>query len=230
VSAKAQAWIAASLQWLRQEFGDAALNSDVLLPESIFPGSDYRGTEADLHAVLRHLCARMDVRIDAVQIELSDDADIPERDPRVPLAMEFKGAAGHFERRGGKYIVAVRRHQLRRPVPLTATLAHELAHVRLLGERRIDPDRGDQEQLTDLATVFFGLGIFTANAAFDLSQNQLGWQTSQLGYLGEAMCAYALAYYARLRGEDDPSWAAALDTNPRAYMRSGLRFLHHHVG
>lgn len=226
VSAKAQAWIEGSLQWLRQEFGDAALNGEVLLPESIFPHGSYRGTEADLHVVLRQVCARMNVRMGVVHIELSDDPDIPERDLRIPLATEFTGAAGHFERRGGKYVVAVRRHQLRRPVPLTATLAHELAHVRLLGERRIDPHRSDQEQLTDLTTVFFGLGIFSANAAFDFSQNQFGWQTSQLGYLGEAMFGYSLAYYAQLRGEDDPSWAGALDTNPRSYLHSGLRFLH----
>jgi hypothetical protein len=56
-------------------------------------------------------------------------------------------------------------------------VAHELARVRLLGEQRINTDCGDQEQLTDLATVFFGLGIFTADAAFDYSQNQFGLQT-----------------------------------------------------
>jgi len=140
--------------------------------------------------------------------------EIPELDPRVPIASQFNGAAGHFQHRADVFILAIRRRQLRDPVALTATVAHELAHVRLLGERRISPDRGDQEQLTDLATVSFGLGIFTANAAFDYSQNQFGWQTSQLGYLGEALFGYALAYYAHMRAEEDPSWAKALDTNP----------------
>lgn len=226
VSAKARVWIEDSLQWLRREFGDAALNGDVLLPESIFPSGTYGGTEADLDVVVRRLCSRMSVPTEALQIDLSDDPEIPELDPRVPIAGQFNGAAGHFQHRGDVFILAVRRRQLRHPVALTATVAHELAHVRLLGERRINPDRSDQEQLTDLATVFFGLGIFTANAAFDYSQNQFGWQTSQLGYLGEALFGYALAYYAHLRVEGDPSWANALDTNPRVYMRKGLRFLH----
>jgi hypothetical protein len=226
VSEKAQAWIEASLQWLRREFGDAALNGEVLLPESIFPSRGYGGTEADLHVVLRRLCVRVNVPVEAVQVEFDDDPAIPEQDPRVPLATQFNGAAGHFQRRGDNLVVAVRRRQLRHPVMLTATLAHELAHARLLGERRVEPDRSDHEQLTDLATVFFGLGVFTANAAFDYSQSQFGWQSSQLGYLGEVLFGYSLAYYAHLRGEDDPSWARALDTNPRAYMRKGLRFLH----
>jgi len=146
--------------------------------------------------------------------------------PDGAVASQFNGAAEHFQHRGDVFALAIRRRQLRHPVALTATVAHELAHVRLLGERRINPDRDDHEQLTDLATVFFGLGVFTANAAFDYSQNQFGWQTSQLGYLGEALFGYSLAYYAHMRGEGDPSWAKALDTNPRVYMRKGLRFLH----
>jgi hypothetical protein len=99
----------------------------------------------------------------------------------------------------------------------------------LLGERRIDPARADHEQLTDLETVFFGLCVFTANAAFDHSQSRFGWQASHLGYLGETLFGYALACYARLRGEREPHWARALDTNPRACMRKGLRFLRHNA-
>lgn len=48
VSAEARVWIEDSLQWLRREFGDAALKGDVLPPESFFPSGTYAGTEADL--------------------------------------------------------------------------------------------------------------------------------------------------------------------------------------
>ena len=41
------------------------------------------------------------------------------------------------------------------------------------------------------------------------------------------MFGYGLACYAVLRGEPDPAWAKYLDTNPRAYMRNGLRYLRH---
>jgi hypothetical protein len=225
VSAKAQGWIEDSLQWLREEFGGAALNGEVVQPGSMFPPGSYSGTEADLHVALRRLCTRMSVKLDAIRVDLSDDPDVPELGPRVPIVSQFSGAAGHFQRDGDMFVVAVRRRQLRDQVALTATLAHELAHARLLGEQRIDPGRKDQEQLTDLTTVFFGLGVFTANAAFDFSQSEFGWKTSQLGYLGEALFGYALAYYAHLRGEEDPPWARALDTNPRVYMHKGLRFL-----
>jgi hypothetical protein len=225
VSVEAQRWIQDSLQWLVAEFGGDALNGEMLLPASVFPPGSFSGTEASLRPLLQRLCTRVGVDIDAIQVDLSDDPDIPDMGPGVPILSQFSGAAGHFQWDGGVPVVALRRRQLRHPVALTATLAHELAHVRLLTERRVDPVRKDHEQLTDLATVFFGLGVFTANAAFEFSKSQYGWQASRLGYLGEDLFGYSLAYYAYLRGEKDPSWARTLDTNPRACMRKGLRYL-----
>jgi hypothetical protein len=225
VSAEAERWIQDSLQWLAAEFGGDALNGEVLLPESLFPPGSFSGTEADLRPLLQRLCARVGVDIDAIQVDLSDDPDIADLGSQVPIVSQFRGAAGHFQWDEGVPIVAIRRRQLRNPVALTATVAHELAHVRLLTERRVDRARKDHEQLTDLATVFFGLGVFTANAAFDFAQGQSGWQASRLGYLGEELFGYSLAYYAHLRGEKDPSWARAVDANPRAYLRKGLRYL-----
>jgi hypothetical protein len=225
VSVEAQRWVQDSLQWLLAEFGSDALDGEMLLPASVFPPGSFSGTEASLRPVLQRLCTRMGIDIDAIQVDLSDDPDIPDMGPGVPIASQFSGAAGHFQWDGGVPVVALRRRQLRHPVALAATLAHELAHVRLLTERRVDQARKDHEQLTDLTTVFFGLGAFTANAAFDFSKSQHGWRASRLGYLGEELFGYSLAYYAYLRGEKDPSWARALDTNPRAYMRKGLRYL-----
>jgi hypothetical protein len=45
----------------------------------------------------------------------------------------------------------------------------------------------------------------------------------------EQMFGYALACYAAMRGEPDPSWARYLDTNPRVYMKHGIRYLRHGV-
>src|SRR5688572_23737825 len=68
--------------------------------------------------------------------------------------------------------------------------------------------------LTDLLTVFFGLGVFTANAAFSFQQwtntATQGWQTERRGYLGEEEIGYALALFALLRGEHNPAWANIL--------------------
>jgi hypothetical protein len=56
--------------------------------------------------------------------------------------------------------------------------------------------------------------------------NSRGWQAQRLGYLTEQMFGYGLARWAMLREESDPPWAKYLDTNPRAYMKQSLRYLH----
>jgi hypothetical protein len=58
-----------------------------------------------------------------------------------------------------------------------------------LADGRIPREAPDSEPLTDLLTVFFGAGIFTANSAFQFGQWQThshqGWQATRLGYLSE---------------------------------------------
>ncbi len=121
--------------------------------------------------------------------------------------------------------MAIDRASIGNPASLLAVIAHELGHVRLLGEGRIPAGRPDHEPLTDLLTVYLGLGILTANASFEFSQGTRGWRAQRLGYMTEQMFGYALACYARLRGERQPPWARYLDTNPRIYMKHGLRYL-----
>jgi hypothetical protein len=147
----------------------------------------------------------------------------------VPIHAQSRGAAGHYQERDGRCVITISDDQAKRPMALVATVAHELGHVLLLGDRRIAADRADHEPLTDLLTVFFGLGIFAANAAFDQWAEVRGaygyTSTARLGYLTEPMYGYALARYAWLRGETDPDWARYLDTNPRSLLKRGLRYL-----
>jgi hypothetical protein len=80
--------------------------------------------------------------------------------------------------RGGRCVVAIDRANIGNPTALLAVIAHELGHVRLLGENRIPAGRPDSEPLTDLLTVYLGMGIFTANAAFGFSHGPKSWRTS----------------------------------------------------
>lgn len=83
--------------------------------------------------------------------------------------------------------------------------------------------------MTDLLTVFFGLGIFTASSAFQFSQwqdaNWEGWSTKRLGYLDEPSLGYALAAYAYVRGEQKPRWSGHLVQGVLSYLKQSERFL-----
>ncbi len=214
-------WIEEQLGWLTGQFGDGALRGPVLTPsDEHFPGG-YSGSEQDIRRVFALLCRRFGVAPDGVRLELAEDDDLTGRVPQ--LLREGHRAAGQYH--VGDGVVTVRAELGRTPVALVATLAHELGHVRLAGEGRVSPGRRDSEPLTDLATVFFGCGIFTANAALEFRTDRTRWRAARLGYLTEPMYGYALACCARLRGEPDPPWGRYLDTNPRAYLRSGERYL-----
>lgn len=169
-----QDWIEQSMDWFVTQFGAARLHGEVILPtEGYFPGV-YRGTRDDIRSVLDRLCVHMG--IDPARVELEHEAadDNPELAGYVPIHTQWSGAAGHHRTREGRSVVGIRDEQAARPMALVATIAHELGHVLLLGDGRISAERKDHEPLTDLLTVFFGLGIFSANAAFEYSREARG--------------------------------------------------------
>ena len=220
VAADEAAWLDENIDWIVGEFEPAELAGPVLLPtRECFPVEEFHSEQGAL-AVFALVAGRMSVEVPGVDFVYVPDDDAG--------ALRFgsgvhEGVAGHYVVVGDRPVVTVFGAQSAGPVTLIATIAHELAHVRLLGEKRIDPDRRDGEPLTDLLTVFLGLGIFTANAAHEFAADHRGWSARRLGYLTEQMFGYALARFALSRGERDPAWAKHLDLNPHTYMRRTLK-------
>jgi len=126
-------------------------------------------------------------------------------------------------------MVALRSTQLRDPLSLVATMAHDLGHAILLGGGLISPKTPDHEPLTDLLTVFLGFGIFNANSAGRFKQYQderrYGWSMQRLGYLAEEVYGYALAKFATEREEERSEWVKHLSTNVRAYYKRSRSWL-----
>jgi hypothetical protein len=74
-----------------------------------------------------------------------------------------QGTAGLYQG-GERPVVWVEYSRLSDPPALVATLIHEACHDLLLGEGRLRGDEPDHELVTDLLTVYMGLGVITANA------------------------------------------------------------------
>src|SRR5262249_56891631 len=113
-------------------------------------------------------------------------------------------AAGTYEEGKRKFIIRFEKPGRDEPMGLVGTMAHELAHVRLLGESRIMSEEYDNELLTDLTVVFFGLGIFLANTPRNWDSQNKKWPGTDLikpEYMTPPMFAYALAHLAWFRGE-----------------------------
>ena len=206
-------------------------NATVILPtDEFFPGP-YTPNEAGLQVLFRRVCAYM--RVSPAQVELAVAPDSSELLEMLPSYNQLSDepAGLHFGPGGeeDRPLIAVRQSLLRDPLTVVATLAHELGHVILLDGEHLRRDAPDMEPMTDLVTVYLGLGVFTANAARRFQQyqedNRQGWSMERLGYLSEPVYAYALARFAKDRGEDSPAWAAHLATNLKTWFRQSANWL-----
>ena len=212
------------------------LEAKVVLPcAEDFP-DPYDKSDAAAELLFRRVCAFMRVDRGTVELEIFPDETQALRDILPYWRSNCSGCAGFFshddaekEEDERRMIVALRSTQLEDPMSLVATMAHELGHVILLGGGRMKTTTPDHEPMTDLLTVFLGLGIFTANSAARFQQKQeerrYSWSMHRLGYLAEEVYGYALARFASERQEQKPEWRKYLSTNIQAYFKSSLAWL-----
>jgi tetratricopeptide (TPR) repeat protein len=218
-----RAWLDARFAWLLQQFGEARLCKAVVTPTAEFFPETYRGTSDDALALFNRVCRYMEV--DPARVELAFYRSAAADDVAVSLNPTLRGfALGTYSEDGGRIRIRLEQTRLSEPHTVIATLAHELGHVHLLGDGRCSADSADHEPLTDLLTVFFGMGIFTANSVIREANwrvgNFSGWNVSRQGYLGLAEYAYALAIYATARGERKPTWFRYLRPDLRALYKT----------
>jgi hypothetical protein len=217
------------------------LEATVMTPTAEdFPDPYDKTTEA-AEKLFSRVCDYMDVDRSKVEFEIFPDeteelkAILPSWSGRGGKhaaglyihAMEEQGSNRNDGRR--QAVVAIRSSQLKDPLALVATIAHELGHVILLGGGLMDPKPVDHEPMTDLLTVYLGLGIFTANSAGRFKQFQedrrIGWSMERLGYLPEEVFAYALAKFVIERNEQKVAWERHLSTNVRSYFKRSRAWL-----
>jgi hypothetical protein len=199
-----------------------------LLPDA------WRGDEDDGIELLTRLCGFMGIEASRLDVEYYDHDDQPVLDSLPTHERSYSGPAGLFQAGpAGRYTLSLNTRGLDDPQGLVATICHELAHVHLIGDGRLDPDAPDHEETTDLLTTYFGAGVFSANTAVrfaqwsDIDAGMHGWEARRLGYLSEGQHGYALARYARSREERRPSWRRFLHANIRHLFDDAEHFLEH---
>jgi hypothetical protein len=225
--AAAKAWIEERLQWLSEEFNDHAFNGrPLVVPTPEFFPDPYDGSKRAVRKLLDRVCGYMDVVPDLVALKFVSNAG------KIWLVNDagqyLPHLAGTYEEGEQKFVIQIDKSGLDEPMGLVGTMAHELAHVRLLGESRIMREEYDNELLTDLTVVFFGLGIFLANTPRNWDSQCTTWPGTSLNkpeYMTPPMFGYALAHLAWFRGEEKPTWTRHLHWNARPDFKQGLRFL-----
>jgi hypothetical protein len=223
----AKSWVEERLQWLSEEFADSAFTGlPVVLPTPEFFPDAYDRSKGSVRRLLDRVCEYMDVV--PARVTLQTLADTTNLWLVNDAGQYLPHAAGTYEEGERKYIIRVSKSEFDDPMALVGTMAHELAHVRLLGEGHVTSEVYDNELLTDLAVVFFGLGIFLANSPRVWDSQHTRWPGTFLvkpEYMTPPMFGYALAHLAWFRGESKPAWAKYLHLNARPDFKEALRFL-----
>ncbi len=223
----AKDWVERRLQWLVEEFDDTVFTGrPVVRPTPDFFPDPYDGTKKSVRTLLDRVCEYMDVVPSLVALKFVANAG------KIWMVNEagqgLGDAAGTYEEGERKFIIRIDKSGLGDPMGLVGTMAHELAHVRLLGESRIMREEFDNELLTDLTTVAFGLGIFLANTPRNWDSDLKKWPDSDLNrpeYMSPPMFGHALAHVAWHRGAEWPEWAGYLNWSVRGEFKQALRYL-----
>lgn len=218
-------WIEGSMNWLLKEFKIDPRHCVMVTPSGNSIPVDFDYSERSAREAVAFIAHKMRINKGAIELEFYSQA-VREVGSNIFTA-SYDGesnAAGLYLGKNdkGKYNVALERSQLNNPVKMIATLSHELAHIKLLGEGRLPVN---DEYLTDLVTLVFGFGIFSANSAFQFNQETDRWSYSRQGYLSEQMYGYALSYFAYLRNESSPEWAEYLSPTIKEDFERGLLYL-----
>jgi hypothetical protein len=234
-------WVLDALRGLVQTCGHEHLvSTPVVLPQArCFPDPwhpDARGVRRLALRILRY--AALD-ELD-VEVEMFDDGGAAAAEPNALVRTEahegaaawFAGIVDHTCRFGANVSL------LDDPSGVTAALAHETAHAFRHVQALVVEDRDLEECLTDLSTIYLGLGVLTANASLRHRSwsvasggSSLGghaWSTSQLGYLSpQAMC-FGLAAFERVRARGQKEQRAIIDalgTNQAGFFKAAQRWL-----
>jgi len=248
VSDDERIWVNLGFHRLERILGrNRMVEAPVILPTPLFFPDRYDETEAAVHSMFRRICDYMKVSPEGIALEILSDETGELRKLLPQWRASERGAAGLYvppsandeelkasqsddcQIAADTTMVCVHASQLKDPLALVATIAHELGHVILLGGGLMKPDVADMEPMTDLLAVFLGFGVFRANSAFQFKQYQddrrQGWSVQRQGYLSEEIYGYALARYAEERNEEKPEWVSFLSTNIRAYYKRSRSWL-----
>ena len=231
----ARDWIEISMARLVTMFSEDTLRKvRVFLPTPKDFPDQWQNPDECAELLLCRVCGYMNVDRSTLELEVFHDDEDERRYALRHLNETRSGAAGVYVPgdKSRKTTIIIKVSRTTPADSIISTFAHELCHVMLLGGSKVERDESDMELLTDLATIFFGFGIFTANSAIRFAQYSngggYGWSTRRQGYMPQEMIGYSLALFADRRQESRPTWTKYLNVDVLTYFKKSAHFLTYH--
>lgn len=221
-------WIDHKLDWIDQHIVQLQ-QQPTILPTKEFFDLEFTGTEEDADFILLQLGKYF--KVDTSRIILDFYIQKAQGSEKgMMIKNEDGGAAGLYIQQKGKFQIMIEMQQLNNPASLIATIAHELSHYVLIGQKGIYLPGEENEWLTDLLAIAYGFGVFLGNTKFTFQQWQSGdgwggWSSSATGYLPQQVIAYALASIEFRKGNESPMWINFLKDSFKSDFRKSMLFL-----
>lgn len=224
---EAKRWVESRLAWLNDEFPRNVFEGrPIVVPTKHFFPEPIEPNRRSVSRLVARVASWMGVDMKRIRLEFDKlHSDVPlvnERGQALP------DAAGLYEFDDERRTIVLSEAEFHHPEALLGTIAHELAHERLLGEGRLYGDEFDNELVTDLTVVHLGLGVMLANSPRNWASQQTTWPGSDLNrpeYMSPPMFGYALAHIAWFANDRKPTWRAHLGPAVRADFDQALRYL-----
>lgn len=150
VDSETKQWVDDGFEWMIDEFGPEVFHSvEILLPiEEHFPDV-YSGSRASIRQMLNRICVYMEVDPELVEVRYFENEDSTRYHPLMADGETHGHTLGTYRmRKDGKHVISLDTSQAANPQMMAATIAHELGHVILHGEGRLEEGRADDELMT----------------------------------------------------------------------------------
>ncbi len=225
VTPEDQDWVEKNLLWLIEVFGLERLRSRPLIEPTadIFPYTDLNNPE-QFQSLFEQVCGYWELDPNEIEINFFDDFRSKQWSTWVPHANVNEPSGLYspiYTTDVKRFKIQLAKSNLMHPQLLVAVLAHELAHVKLLGGGYLNVKAPDMEPMTDLTTMYFGFGAFTANS---LQTKDINW-ISRSGYLPPQVVSYVNAAICHITKHDTSKYIAVLNTNTRDLFKQDIEYL-----
>jgi tetratricopeptide (TPR) repeat protein len=218
-------WIEKNITWFIEVFGiDKLKEQPFILPTAgNFPYDNIKDIE-QFQKLFEQLCKYWDLNPNEIVIKFFDDFKSKQWETLIPHG-EFKEPSGLYNQiyttDKKRFNIQLAKSNLDNPQLLIAVLAHELAHVKLLGGNYLNNNDPDLGPLTDLACIYFGFGIFVANSA---QTKDINW-ISRTGYLPNQLISYTNALLCYISEQEADKYYSVLNGNTIDLFKKDFNFL-----
>ncbi len=218
-------WIEKNLAWFIEIFGlDHLASTPFILPtKENFP---YKNTEDEkqFQSLFEQVCGYWSINPNEIIVKLFDDITTKQWSTWKHGEIS-EGALGLFEHiyttDEKRFKIEIARSNFSNAELLVNIISHELGHVKLIGKNLVKHNEPDMEPLTDLASIFFGFGIFMANTSIT---NDGTW-INRTGYMRSQMIAYANALLCFITDRDCKEFEPYLNLNTKDFFRNDYGYL-----